>query len=400
MARRKRSSSKNPLSQTLKAIKKIGLEEDIVELDPDSFKESRPHITTGSIMLDRTIGGPRNKFGVIPCPGWPLGGVINIYGHESSGKTTLALATAAEVTKAGGTVMYVDWENEISPAYAAELGVDTEGDLFSLLQPTTLEGGMKQIWAAAHYGVDLIVIDSVGAGIPEEWVEDQALKEKGKMGRVGLVAAKWSKFLPQVKSKLVKSDGVMLAISQLRANIQGFGSYGPKHTVQGGNTWKYHSAIRMMLRKVKTHTEKRPDPFTGKDQDVPCAITVRAKLDKCKVAATQQNECEFYIRFGEGIDNISSYIDIASDHGIITKSGSWYKMPSASGDEISVQGAANLREHLVNDEKTLEVVRNEAYRILYESDKVELETSSKSSKKENESDEDKELQEELSNLDK
>ena len=376
MAKKKRSSRGiSALSQTLAAIEKVGLKDDIVDLDINSLQESRPHITSGSVMIDRTIGGPKNPFGVIPCPGFPIGGIINIYGHESSGKTTLCLATAAEVVKAGGSVLYVDWENEIVPSYAAQLGVDIANtDGFQLLQPKTLEDGMKAIWSAAHFGVDLIVIDSVGAGIPKEWYEDQALKEKGNMGRVGLIAAKWSRFLPQVKAKLVENGGTCLAISQIRANISTMG-YGPKHTVQGGNIWKFQSAIRILLKKFKTLKTKEDDYFTGKKVERPTGIVVRAKLEKCKVGATQGNECDFYIRFGEGIDNISSYIDVAISYGLIERKGAWHYYQNTKGDRVSAQGAENLRQQLMEDPESMDLLIQNTRDILFKNDGTAIPTS-------------------------
>lgn len=360
-------SSSNPLQQTLKAISKIGLEKQIVDLDPDKIKDQRPHISTGSVILDRAIGGRLNQHGIVPCPGLPEGGVINLYGMESSGKSTLALSAAAAQNRKGKTVLYLDWENEVVPHYAQRLGVAiSDPNLFMLAQPETLEQGMKMMYAAAHHGVSLIVIDSVGTAIPEEWVEEQALKEKGTMGRVGLVAAKWSRFLPQLKIKATQSGTVILGISQLRSNIQTMGM-GPKYTIQGGKIWNFQSSVRIMLRKVQTLKERVEDPVTGKIVEEPVGIKVKATLDKCKISTSQGKSCEFQIRMGEGIDNIGSFIDLAASNGLVKKAGSWLTYMRPNGEEIRVQGAAKLRKKILEDDELREELENLVLKQMYAS---------------------------------
>lgn len=377
MARKKSTKQKvsNPLLDAIDTISKANLDEHLVDLDPNSIKEPLPSISSGSVILDRAIGGRKNMFGVIPCAGYPHGGVINIYGMESSGKTTLALSAAAELNRQGKTVLYIDWENEICPDYAAKIGVAIDDPtLFKLAQPETLEQGMRMIWAASHHGVDLIVIDSVGTAIPEEWMKEQALKEKGNMGRVGLVAAKWSKFLPQNKYKQKRSGSVIIGISQLRSKIGGMGM-GPTHTVQGGNIWKYQSSIRIMLRKIKTLKEKKFDPITGMEVEEPVGLMVKAKLDKCKISTSQGKECIFQIRQGEGIDNIGSFINLAINNKLIKKGGAWLTYTRTNGEEIKCQGMSKLREKFIQDETLYKEIHDIVMNLLYGEEPTEEDTS-------------------------
>jgi hypothetical protein len=154
-----------------------------VKMSADDMKESLPHISSGSIVLDHLIGGIPNSFGVAPCPGFPRGRVSQIWGHEGAGKTSIALSAAAQVCREGGTVLYIDWENDIVPDYAMALGVPvTDESKFELLQPDNLEDGIKYALIYAAAGVDLIVFDSVGAAIPRR-LTDRDLSEAAEQGK-------------------------------------------------------------------------------------------------------------------------------------------------------------------------------------------------------------------------
>src|SRR3990172_1861322 len=155
-----------------------------VQLDHEQLEKSLPHLPTGSLVIDYLIGGSPNRFGVRPCPGIPRSRVSQIWGHESSGKTTIALTTAATTCAAGGTVLYVDWENDIVPDYAAALGVPImDDDKFELVQPETLEDGIKLAAAYAMAGVDLIVFDSVGSAVPAS-IANRDLSEVAEQAKV------------------------------------------------------------------------------------------------------------------------------------------------------------------------------------------------------------------------
>jgi recombination protein RecA len=313
-------------------------DESFVTIDEESFKESRPHLPTGSIVLDYLIGGRVNRYGVRPCPGFPKKCILNLYGQESAGKTTVALTAAAMVCASGGTVCYIDWENAIDVAYAKVLGIPLDDPLtFELAQPESLEKGLAIMWTMAKAGVDLIVIDSVGAGVPKASLE-QTLQDRGEggMGRIGLNAAKWSYILPELKSIINRTGTCVLGISQLRKKIATgpMAGHGPDSDAQGGNAWKFYSEVRMGLQRVAQDKGKEYNALTHKVEEATVSQTVKCRIDKCKVSAAQGKTADFYIKFGEGVDDLRSVIEITSAHGIVKKTGAWYAFERPNGTVI------------------------------------------------------------------
>jgi recombination protein RecA len=302
-----------------------------VEIDEESFKESRPHLPTGSIVLDYLIGGRLNRFGVRPCPGLPKKCIINLYGQESSGKTTVALTAAAMVCATGGTVGYIDWENAIDVAYAKSLGIPlNDPDSFCLAQPESLEKGLAILWTMAKAGVDLIVIDSVGAGVPQASLE-QKVVEKGEMGRIGLNAAKWSKILPELKNIINQTGSCVIGISQLRKKIGMTGYGGDDTQAQGGEAWKFYSEVRMGLKRIAQEKGNEYNALTHKVEEAMVGQTVKCRIDKCKVSAAQGKTADFYIRFGEGIDDLRSIVEVTKAHGVVKASGAWLSFERPNG---------------------------------------------------------------------
>lgn len=352
MARKSKESSDSSgsgglLSQVRGAVSTILKTDDpSVVVDPNSLRESREHFSSRSVVLDYLIGGAPNRFGVAPCPGFPKGMLSNIMGHESSGKTTIALETAASVCQTGGLVCFIDWEHAISLDYALALGVPVDDpDRFYLVQPNTLEAGLSVLFACAKAGVDLIILDSVGAGMPKEFRE-QGLESKGHLGRVGLVAAKWSRVLPELASDIAKSGSHVMGISQLRKNINTTG-YGDPTTHQGGEAWKYFSGIRMIFRRVKSLKTKDYDALTHKNLERFTSAVIRAKMVKSKVSNSQQREADFHISFGEGIDNIRDLATIGLAHGLVAKSGAWFSFERGNGETIRSLGMDAFKADLL-----------------------------------------------------
>lgn len=336
-------------------VKAIPDDKPIVDIDPDSLMEPLPHIKSGSVVLDFLIGGKTNRNGIQPCPGLPKGKIINVYGANSCGKTTMALTAASQVCQAGGTVVYIDWENEIVPDYAAALGVPIgDKQRFMLCQPDTLEDGFKIMFAAAGLGVDLIVVDSVGAGVPKA-TRLKTLDEMTDTPRIGMVAQSWSQFLPNLKGQVARHGTVVIGIAQVRKNIAAKG-YGEDTTVQGGEAWKFFSAVRIKLARIGYEKNKVVNPVTNKTEESVGGAVIKAKLDKNKVASSQGCEQTFYIRWGTGIDDIRSIIDIAVSHNIIKKGGAWYTWVKPNGDSQRFQGMNQVWDYFAADPKLFDML--------------------------------------------
>lgn len=324
------------LAMINKALK--GKSDAVVEIDSNARTKSMPHLPTSSAIIDYLIGGRPNAFGIPPCPGLPRGKIVNMYGHEGCGKTTLALQMCAEVCRNGGRAVYVDWENEVALDYAAALGVPIEDkDHFLLLQPDTLEEGFKYILVFVADGVELVVIDSVGAAVPQA-IFEQKIEEVGDLGRLGLMAAKWSSFLPKVKRMCARSGSTIVGISQLRAKINTGGHGGKTTTEQGGFAWRFYSALRISLARVAQEKGKVYDAITNAMIDQTVGAKIKITLDKCKVGLSQGQFATFYLQHGRGIDDLRSVLEVAAKRKIVVKGGAWYAWNRKDGTEVRGQG--------------------------------------------------------------
>ena len=264
-------------------------------------------IPTGALTLDMALGG-----------GLPKGRVIEIYGPESSGKTTLALHAIAEVQRQGGVAAFVDAEHALDPYYAANLGVDVENLLIS--QPDTGEMGLEicdQLVRSS--AVDLIVVDSVAALTPRAEIE-------GEMGdsHMGLQARLMSQALRKITGNIGKSQCTVIFLNQLRLKIGV--TYGNPETTTGGNALKFYASVRLDIRRIQT-LKKGNDQF---------GIRVKVKVAKNKVAPPFRI-AEFDIIFGEGISILGCLLDIAEEHDIVVRKGAWY---SYEGNNVA-QGRDN-----------------------------------------------------------
>ena len=280
-------------------------------------------IPTGSLALDAALG----------IGGVPKGRIIEIYGPESSGKTTLALHILAEAQKRGGEVAFVDAEHALDPVYAAALGVDIDNLLVS--QPDTGEQALEITDALVRSGaVDAVVVDSVAALVPKQEIE-------GEMGDtfVGLQARLMSQALRKLAGTINKTNCVVIFINQLRMKIGVM--YGNPETTTGGNALKFYSSVRLDVRRVEAI----------KDGGNVVGNKTRVKVVKNKVAPPFR-EAVFEIMYGQGISKWGELVDLAVQMDIVQKSGSWFSM----GDERIGQGANSVKEYLINNPEIAERV--------------------------------------------
>ncbi|WP_457669315.1 recombinase RecA [Thiolapillus sp.] len=270
-------------------------------------------ISTGSLGLDIALG----------IGGVPKGRVVEIYGPESSGKTTLTLHIVAESQKTGGTCAFVDAEHALDPQYAEKLGVDMDELLVS--QPDTGEQALEITDMLVRSGaVDVVVVDSVAALTPKAEIE-------GDMGdsHVGLQARLMSQALRKLTANIKRSNCIVIFINQIRMKIGVM--FGSPETTTGGNALKFYSSVRMDIRRIGAI--KRGDEVVGNE--------TRVKVVKNKVAPPFK-QVEFQILYGEGISREGEIIDLGVKYGFVEKSGAWY---SYNGDRIG-QGKDNVRKFL------------------------------------------------------
>ena len=338
------TASSSPLLKAYAAIKGVLDEDPMVQIDTASLRETLPHISTGSIVLNYLIGGRKNAYGVAPCPGYPRGKIANIYGKAGAGKTTAALMAAADVCNSGGTCLYLDWEHEVVTSYAKTLGVPVDDpSKFMLAQPDTMEDGLILMTKMAEAGVDLIIVDSVSAAKPREQ-EKPDVKDIGKQGPIGLQARKWSDFLPMYKKLIARTNTTVIAISQLRANMSPMSM--TDTDAQGGNAWKFYSTVRMNLVPVKKEKALVYNALTGKSEEQVVATLVKATLDKCKVSDSNHHSQVLYLTQGRGYDNLRTVVEIAIAHKIIKKGGAWLEWQMPSGEVLRAQGMNQLKNLL------------------------------------------------------
>ena len=269
-------------------------------------------ISTGALTLDLALGG-----------GYPKGRVVEVYGPESSGKTTLTLHAIAEVQKRGGVAAFVDAEHALDPVYAASLGVDVENLLVS--QPDTGEMALEIVdQLVRSAAVDIVVIDSVAALTPRAEIE-------GEMGdlSVGGQARLMSQAMRKLTGSISRSNCMVIFINQIRMKIGVM--FGSPETTTGGNALKFYSSVRLDIRRIGAL----------KDRDEVVGNATRVKVVKNKVASPFK-QVEFDIMYGEGISKMGELLDLGVKAGVVEKSGAWFSY----GDERMGQGRENSKQFL------------------------------------------------------
>lgn len=295
----------------------------VMKLGDSSLHMNVETVPTGSLSLDVALG----------LGGIPKGRIVEVYGPESSGKTTVALHMVAEVQKRGGIAGFIDAEHALDPAYAKNIGVDVDNLYIS--QPDNGEQALEITETMVRSGaVDIVIVDSVAALVPRAEIE-------GDMGdaHVGLQARLMSQALRKLTAVISKSNCIVIFINQLREKVGIM--FGNPETTTGGRALKFYSSIRLDVRRIESL--KQGGEIVGN--------RTRIKVVKNKIAPPFK-EAEFDIMFGEGISRMGDILDLAADLGIVNKSGAWY----AYNDGKIGQGRENAKQYLKeNPETALEI---------------------------------------------
>ncbi|NLV46332.1 MAG: recombinase RecA [Candidatus Hydrogenedentes bacterium] len=298
----------------------------LVRLGDDSFREGVQVISSGSLSLDIATG----------VGGFPRGRVVEVFGPESSGKTTLALHVVANAQKAGGIACYIDAEHALDPTFAQKIGVDIDNLLVS--QPDTAEQALEICESLVRSNaVDVIVVDSVAALVPKAEVE-------GEMGdsHMGLQARLMSQALRKLTAVISRSKTLLIFINQIREKIGVM--FGSPETTTGGRALKFYSSMRLDIRRISGL----------KDREENVGNRVRVKVVKNKVSAPFR-QAEFDILFNEGISREGDILDMAIDDKLIQKSGAWF---SYEGENLG-QGRENTRQYLRDHPEVVEKLRGQ-----------------------------------------
>ena len=327
------TSKEKALENAIKQISKEFGEGSIMKLG-ENLSMNIEVIPTGSINLDLALG----------VKGVPRGRVIEVYGAESSGKTTIALHIVAEAQKNGGVAAFIDAEHALDPVYAKALGVDVEELLIS--QPDYGEQALEIAdLLVRSNAVDIIVVDSVAALVPKVEIDGEMSDQQ-----MGLQARLMSKALRKLTATLNKSKTTMIFINQIRDKIGGFG-FGPQTTTTGGKALKFYASVRMEVKRVGQ--VKQGDEVIGNETLV--------KVTKNKVAPPFK-EASFQIMYGKGISKVGEVLDIALDNDIVQKSGAWFSF----GDIRLGQGKENVKTRLENEKELFEEIERKVLEIIEE----------------------------------
>lgn len=319
------------LETALKQIKKDFGEGSIMKLGENQGMNIEV-VPTGSINLDLALG----------IGGVPRGRIIEVYGAESSGKTTIALHVVAQAQKMGGVAAFIDAEHALDPVYAKALGVDVDELLIS--QPDFGEQALEIADMLVRSGaIDVIVVDSVAALVPKAEIDGEMSDQQ-----MGLQARLMSKALRKLTASINRSKTTMIFINQVRDKIGGF-SFGPQTTTTGGKALKFYASVRMEVKRVGS--VKQGDDIIGNETTV--------KITKNKVAPPFK-EAKFQIMYGKGISRVGEILDMAIDNNIVAKSGAWFSF----GDIRLGQGKENVKARLESETDLLEAIEEKVQQLL------------------------------------
>lgn len=322
-----------------------------------------PCVPTGSLHIDYLIGGSlTHDKSASKCPGYPRRRITEIYGPEASGKTTLTLESIVQVQRQGGSAMFLDFEHALDHAYAKSLGVDFDPSRLMLYQPDDMEQGLDMMRIGITLGVDLIIVDSVAAMVPQA----DMIKNFKDPDKIGHRALKLASALPKLVKLLKPSDrngqgSAVILINQTRATIGG--NAGAALGTSGGHALKFFAYLRLQTSCIRTERIAIKDAVTKKEKKIPFGSHTQVKVVKSKIDAKQGQTADIFIRYGKGIDDYYTVIEAAVAHKLVKKSGAFFEF---QGQKF--QGRDKFRTFLVDnatilkslEDAVLKAVRSQA----------------------------------------
>jgi recombination protein RecA len=362
-------------------------------------------INTGSTVINMLIGGSRLPDGSFICPGWPRGTIIEIFGRESSGKSTLALTAMAQAINNGGANdgcgLYVDLECAVKDYYAMKLGVDFRPVEIGgpgravRAQPHTFEETEALVMCAVLNGVDLVVVDSVAGLISGREIKRDVSDEKQKLG-VAEIPRLMSGWMPKLQSIIARTKSTVIFLNQTRDKIgaKGYTEEALKSTT-GGNALKFWTSIRMILKPKFSTKASIFNPITREKEDVQIATDIECKLLKNKIDAKQGHSGIITLRYGVGVDELRTMLNVAEAYKLIKKNGSYYEFSSSkTGEVIKEAGMEKFRLSISRNQDVLDDMIAQCtnfivqgYKTIDEETLSELEEGAVTKKHEDEEDE-------------
>lgn len=355
----KKAAAKSPAELAAEVIlKKIGAK------PITDHSGSYDAVSTGSALVDDLIGGTMAQDGKPVCPGFPRKRITEVFGAESSGKTTLALHAIAEVQRQGGWAVFLDFEHAIHHGYAKSLGVSFDRKKMLLYQPDFMEQGFEFMFLGIMSGADLVVVDSVAAMVPRSELE----KGITDAATIGAQARLMSQNLPKITAWVNNENALkrnprgasIVFINQVRSAVNTGGGRGSDKTTSGGNALKFYASLRLQSTRIRAESVKKKDKFTGKERTFPFGNHTQIKVVKSKMDSKQGHTTDVFIRYGVGIDEFYSIIEAGVTNNLITKrKGGWFDM-----DGESFQGRERFRAFLKENPKVFEGLRKKVLRAV------------------------------------
>lgn len=325
-------------------------------------------VNSGSSVINLLIGGTRLKNGKFVCPGWPKGKIVEIFGRESSGKSTVAMHAVAHVVASGGVGLYVDLECAVTDYYSKALGVDFNRDDRRAIRamPHSFEEAETLVNTACLQGFDIIVIDSVAALVSNREAKRDTSDEDQKQG-IAEIPRLMSAWMPKLQRIIATTNTCVIFLNQTRDKIgaKGFTEEALKSTT-GGNALKFYASVRALLKPKMSTKAKRYNPLTKENEDVQISTDVEIKMVKNKVDAKQGHTGLFAIRYGVGIDEVQTMLNVAEAYGVLKKAKNKQRQDvytfrsDVTGRTIEVANLEKFRLALSKDPETLEDLMSQA----------------------------------------